>query len=252
MVFVLILLENQCTVFFSDLTFFSQMLTLMAVVLEAIGRDITVARTQIPVIGLVGAAYIFLMVSMAFWNRFLHTCETNCRQRILISLRFGKEIRSVSISRKQRVSDLKKRAAQVFGLIKFNGCKGILIVRIEGKIVRDDEMILDAAGISSNCDVLVCLAIRGGIEPRFDSIAVKNLRPLLQAIKKDLEEWKRTTSSNGSEWDGFSGSVQNFFKTRNINPCKDYEKFYSKEMRTVAVSYVWSATSIFHIVGKKP
>jgi hypothetical protein len=103
---------------------------------------------------------------------------------------------------------------------------------------------------------------RWGSEPRFDSIPIKNLRPLLGQIESDFNSWIKEDkpqykkrydgdSAEGKEvaWDGFSGPIQYFFKTKEINPSEKYSHLYASRRHTIAVSYVWSITSLSTIAG---
>jgi hypothetical protein len=90
----------------------------------------------------------------------------------------------------------------------------------------------------------------------FPSIPVDKLNPLLKDIKIDFEEWlKRDSPLDNSgkplAWNGFSGSVQQFFKANNINPFEKYNSNYSSERHTVCCSYVWSATTLLEMAGLK-
>ncbi len=89
---------------------------------------------------------------------------------------------------------------------------------------------------------------------QFPSIPVESLNHLLEDIKQDFEEWiKRDTPVDNTgrpfAWNGFSGSVQNFFKSNNINPYDKYNARYSSGRHTVGLSYVWSATTLREMAG---
>lgn len=91
-----------------------------------------------------------------------------------------------------------------------------------------------------------------------------DLRKLLETIQSDYNSWVHKVVSDGDEavskkvFDGYSGSVQRFFKESKgkgngvINPSNDerYKRFFSPEPRTIAVSYVWSVTTLFRIAGE--
>ena len=126
-------------------------------------------------------------------------------------------------------------------------------------------MTLEAAGISSYCEVICGLDLHGGAgaETKFKSIPVANLRKLLQRIKTDFDDWVKKENPvyqkryDGDKlageavvWNGFSGSVQYYFKTKDINPSEKYKDLYSEKMHTIAVSYVWSGTGLFRMACK--
>jgi hypothetical protein len=103
----------------------------------------------------------------------------------------------------------------------------------------------------------------GGSGSDFTSIPVRNLRSLLLAIRLDFDKWIQDTnpsyvcrypgdplSNKKVLWDSFSEPIQYFFKTKKLNPCEEYDLFYSSQRHTVAVSYVWSATDLSRIAGE--
>ena len=87
--------------------------------------------------------------------------------------------------------------------------------------------------------------------PRFSSIPVKFLRPLLDEIERDFREWSKTASQGQTHyWNGLSGPVQIYFKAAGVDPSKKYAHFYSPERHTIATSYVWSTTELMNIAGE--
>ena len=149
---------------------------------------------------------------------------------------------------------------------KLDGIIAVMDIHVKGKkLLGFDEMTLEEAGISSNCEVLCTLNIRGGSGSRFKSIPIQNLRRLLTEIRTDFDAWVQHKQPHykprndkdpleGKEvvWDGFSGSIQYFFKEKDINPCERYKELYSSQRHSIAVSYVWSATSLHRMAGKWP
>jgi hypothetical protein len=91
------------------------------------------------------------------------------------------------------------------------------------------------------------------------SIPVGMLMPLLAAIvthMKCLGFRPKSSSANTThrnrttEQDElFSNTIQEFFVENNINPLKEYPEYYSNDRHTIAVSYVWSKTSLWTISG---
>ena len=56
-------------------------------------------------------------------------------------------------------------------------------------------------------------------------------------------------NKEGINWDGNSASLKAFFEKSNVNPCVHYAEHYRRERHTIAVSYVWSVTSLYDISG---
>ena len=177
--------------------------------------------------------------------------EANNCKRILTKLRYRNIIRALKVSPHQLVGDLRRTAAKHLGLVQGDEFEKILVIRVRCKILRCDEVTLEAAGISNNCEVTCCLDLRGGAgeDALFKSIPLSNYRKLLQRIKSDFDDWVKKKKPvyqkrfNGDklegkevEWDGFSGSVQYFFKTEGINPSERYKDLYSARRHTIAVS----------------
>ena len=177
--------------------------------------------------------------------------EAHNSKRILIKLRYRNIFRAIKVSPHQLVGDLRRTAAKHLGLVQGDELEKIFVIRVRCKILRCDEVTLEAAGISSNCDVTCSLDLRGGAgeDAFFKSIPVSNYRKLLHRIKSDFDDWVKKKKPvyqkrfNGDklegkevEWDGFSGSVQYFFKTEGINPSERYKDLYSARRHTIAVS----------------
>jgi len=72
------------------------------------------------------------------------------------------------------------------------------------------------------------------------------------AIKSDFDQWVAGMEPEKPWGNGFSGALQYFFKKAGIKPYEKYEQFYSRERRTLSVSYVWSATQILNMAGTDP
>jgi hypothetical protein len=90
------------------------------------------------------------------------------------------------------------------------------------------------------------------------SISVEMLMPLLVAITTHMKSVKfrpKRPSANTDRYpitetaDLFSDTVQEFFLEHEINPSKQYPEFFSKDRHTIAISYVWSKTSLSSISG---
>ena len=192
--------------------------------------------------------------------------HNNGRECIHVTMRLGNKILALAVLPSQQVRDLKITAAKHFLAVKTDWARTKIVIRFRGKDLRCDEMTLIEAGISSGCEVLCSLNIRGGTGLTFHSIPTQNrplLRPLLAAIRFDFDAWiqeerpryKRRFEGDLAEgkevaWDGFSGSFQYYFRTKEINPCKKYERLYSTQRHTIAVSYVWSATGLNRMAGR--
>jgi hypothetical protein len=91
------------------------------------------------------------------------------------------------------------------------------------------------------------------------SIPVEKLMPLLVTITAHMRSIgfrSKKSSANyahvlaAEDEDLFSNTVQEFFKENQINPSELYPEFYSKDRHTIAVSYVWSKTSLSSISGR--
>jgi hypothetical protein len=183
-----------------------------------------------------------------------------------ITVRLGKTVLAFEASPQQQVRALKMKLAKHFGMSDLDAIIGFMAIHLKGeKLVGCDEMTLEEAGISSNCEVLCTLNIRGGSGSGFKSIPIQNLRPLLTSIRSDFDAWVQDEAPHYERrydgdplvgekvvWDGFSGSIQYFFKKKDINPCIRYEQYYSSRRHSIAVSYVWSATSLHQMAGEWP
>jgi hypothetical protein len=183
-----------------------------------------------------------------------------------ITMRFGKTVFALEVPPLQQVGELKMTVAKHLSMSELDAIIAVMAIHVKGKrLLGCDEMTLEEAGISSNCEVLCTLNIRGGSGTGFKSIPIQNLRRLLTAIRADFDAWVQDEAPHYKRrydgdllvgekviWDGFSGSIQYFFKEKDINPCKRYEKQYSSRRHSIAVSYVWSATSLHRMAGKWP
>ena len=78
------------------------------------------------------------------------------------------------------------------------------------------------------------------------SINVKNLRPLLGALERDICQWLEESKASSIRWDGKSYAVAEYFKANSIDPKHDdrYSKFYTNHRHTLAASYVWSTCKL--------
>ena len=188
-------------------------------------------------------------------------------KKILIHVNYNKSaIRTLRVSPKQLVADLRKKAAQHYGLAREDGLQNMIVIRVDNKILRNDELSLEASGISSNCEVACDFGLLGGAgnpEIRFDSIPVENFSSLIKHIRSDFDEWVKNEHPHYEKrfegdkmvgipvvWDGSSGPIQYFFKTKEINPSERFKQFYSKNKHSIAVSYVWSATTLEQMKGE--
>jgi hypothetical protein len=183
-----------------------------------------------------------------------------------ITVRLGKTVLAFEVSPQQQVRALKMKLAKHLGISELDAIIAVMAIHLKGKkLVGCDEMTLEEVGISSNCEVLCTLNIRGGSGSGFKSIPIQNLRLLLTAIRSDFDAWVQDEQPHYKRqydgdplvgervvWDGFSGSIQYFFKQKDINPCIRYEKYYSSRRHSIAVSYVWTATSLHRMAGKWP
>lgn len=220
---------------------------MMNVVLAMEALFVVFRSAPILLIVVVSAILIFLTRG---WNNTQHDVS----RKIPITIRCGRQVLPLYVSEKS-VGKLKKLAARMFHIPK--KMRSAIVFRLGSKIFHDEMTWSD---IHSNCELELGLSVKGGTH--FNSIPVQNLRPLTSTIKSDFDEWIQDEqplyksrypgdpfAGKKVEWDGFSGPIQYFFKTKNINPCERYAQFYSKMERTVAVSYVWSATSILGMAG---
>ncbi len=70
------------------------------------------------------------------------------------------------------------------------------------------------------------------------SIQASNLRPLIDELKTEFEDW-----------DYFSESLLEIFQDRCIKPTEKYKRFYSPKYPDMAVTYSWSAHPLVEIIG---
>jgi hypothetical protein len=206
----------------------------------------------------------FLAVSVRILMRLLGPARRNNSDCMHITIRFGKSIFALEAPPRQQVGALKMKVAKHLCMSELDAIIAVMAIHVKGKRLSGcDEMTLEEAGISSNCEVLCTLNIRGGSGSGFKSIPIQSLRRLLTAIRLDFDAWvqdeaphyKRRYDGDPWEgkrvvWDGFSGSIQYFFKEKDINPCERYKELYSSGRHSIAVSYVWSATSLHRMAGK--
>jgi hypothetical protein len=181
-----------------------------------------------------------------------------------ITVRFGKIVLALEVPPLQQVGALKMTVANHLHMSELDGIIEVMAIHVKGtKLSGCDRMTLEEAGILSHCEVLCTLNVRGGTGSGFKSIPIQNLRRLLAAIRSTFDAWVQDEEPHykqrydgdpleGKEvvWDGFSGSIQYFFKKKDINPCEKYKEHYSSRQRSIAVSYVWSATSLLRMAGK--
>ena len=201
----------------------------------------------------VGIASLGLIIA---WYRALP--RKDCGQKIYVTIRCDNTVRTLRSSPQQQLREFKHAAAKLHGIPDGDGT---IIIRVRGRALRDDEMTLEAAGISNHCVVRLDLELRGGAGPDFSSIPVKNYRPLLAAIRADFQNWLASCTESprykwgrlkGQEvkWDGMSDCVKFFFEAANINPSEKYRQFYDDRRHTIATSYVWSVTGLLRMAGK--
>jgi hypothetical protein len=138
----------------------------------------------------------------------------------------------------------------------------------DGREVPDGNQTLAEAGFGVGKMFVVAEFVAkidsggGGPERKFKSIPVENLPRLIQAIKEDFQKWKRESNPvyeerfpgdllKGKEvvWDGYSDPVKYFFEKTQTDPSIKYVDLYSSELRTIATSYVWKATSLNQMAG---
>jgi hypothetical protein len=181
-----------------------------------------------------------------------------------ITVRFGKIVLALEVLPLQQVGALKMTVAKHLRMTELDAIIAVMAIHVKRKkLLGCDEMTLEEAGISSGCEVLCTLNLRGG--SGFKSIPIQNLRRLLTVIKSDFDAWvqdeapyyKRRFDGDPLEgkkvvWDDLSGSIQYFFKQNDIDPCERYKALYSSGRHSIAVSYVWSATSLHRMAGKWP
>jgi hypothetical protein len=204
---------------------------------------------------------VFLSLSFAV-DQLLRSYERVESRLIRVSLRFDNRVICLQVSPKQDIRLLRKAATKNFSFSRGNSTRYVVALKFMGRLLRDDIISLDEAGLCHDCELLCDLEILGGSGPHFNSVPIRNLRPLLEEIRLDFDKWIQNENPcyasrfpgdvlEGKQvfWDGFSGSIQYFFKTGKINPCEKYRNMYSSERHTIAVSYVWSASSLFRIAG---
>jgi hypothetical protein len=212
----------------------------------------------------------FLRAMVAVPGRFLTRLMGSPARRgnsdcMHITVRFGSTVFALEVPPAQQVGALKMTVAKHLRMSELDAI-AVMGIHVKGKKLLDcDEITLKEAGITCNCEVLCTLNIRGGSGSGFKSIPIQNLRCLITAIRSDFDSWvqeeaphyKRRYDGDSLEgkkvvWDGFSGSIQYFFKEKDINPCERYKELYSSRRHSIAASYVWSATSLPRMAGKWP
>lgn len=164
------------------------------------------------------------------------------RSKFLVFLRLGNEYQQLCISAKANVGDLRRAVGK-----KKRMSSRLIIIRLGGKVLRDDFASLESAGLVAgstvHCDLLALCGCG------FSSIPVENLKPLLNAIKVDYESWAASQKQCNKVWSGLSNDVQAYFKAEKINPTEKYSQFYSKCRHSIATSYVWSVIGLFQMAG---
>ena len=243
------------------LLYILQIIIVMLSVMETLFVPLGSMDTTMWAIACTGTSLLLLTVFFVCWYLCLKCCNNKNSHEIHIGIRFHKAIHLHDCSPLQRVSDLKKAAAKHYGL---NECKESLFIRFRGRKLHDENLTLEAAGILKNCEVQLVLPIRGGTVPGtgsgFASIPVKNLRPLLDAIRADFQLWRAKYDEKpvyawgrqmGKEvvWDGMSDCVKFFFEDEEINPSEKYKEYYDAKRHTIATSYVWAKTGLCHMTG---
>jgi hypothetical protein len=199
---------------------------------------------------------LFLSAIVLIFSKVGWFYQRDIAGKIYVTIRYERQALPFCVPLDQTVGELKQLAARTFHIPYDMQSASIFL--LEGKI-QNDEIMLRSLQIPSELQLV--MSIKGGAG-HFKSIPVKNLSDLVMAIKSDFDEWIQTAQPRyssrfegdtlfGTEvvWDGFSGSIQYYFKTNNITPYEKYVRFYSNDQRTVAVSYVWSATKILDIAG---
>jgi hypothetical protein len=89
----------------------------------------------------------------------------------------------------------------------------VMVIHVRGKKLLDcNEMTLEEVGISSDCEVLCTLNIRGGSGSGFKSIPIQNLRRLLTAIRLDFDAWMRDHATYGDAMGIHSRGKRSFGK----------------------------------------
>ena len=205
----------------------------------------------------------FLIALMRFLGSPTHRDSSDCMH---ITVRFGRTVLAIGVPPLQQVGALKMIVAKHLRMSELDDIIAVMFMQVKGKrLLGCDDMSLEEAGISSNYEILCTLHIRGGTGSGFKSIPIQYIRRLLTAIRSDFDAWvldeaphyKRRYDGDPWEgkrvvWDGFSGPIQHFFKEKDINPCERYMELYSSRRHSIAVSYVWSATSLHRMAGKWP
>jgi hypothetical protein len=181
-----------------------------------------------------------------------------------ITMRFGKTVLALKVSPLQQVGAFKMTVAKHLRMSELDDIIAVMAIHVKGKkLLGCDKMTLEEAGISSNCEILCTLNVRGGSGSGFKSIPIQNLHRLLTAIRSDFEAWVQDEAPHYKRrydgdplvgkkvvWDGFSGSIQYFFKEKDIDPCERYKELYSSRRHSIAASYVWTATSLHRMAGE--
>jgi hypothetical protein len=125
------------------------------------------------------------------------------------------------------------------------------------------ELGLEWGKVEVTAELMVSVDCGGKEQNRqFKSIPCENVRLLIAAIKVDFDKWKEIhnpvyeerfpgdpMARKEVEWDGFSDSLKFFFEKTEKDPSKDYQQFYSNELRTIASSYVWRGTRLVDMAG---
>jgi hypothetical protein len=182
-------------------------------------------------------------VVLMLLNAGRNNTQHDTASKILVNIRHGRKVLPMRVSSERTVRGLKKLAARKF---KLSCCTNSVILRMGSKIL-DDNGILRYA---HNCELQLHIRVKGGTG-HFSSIPVQNLRPLMIAIKSDFDQWVVGMKPE-VKWDGSSSALQYYFKKEGIKPYEKYKRFYSRERRTLSVSYVWRATKILTMAGRDP
>ena len=138
----------------------------------------------------------------------------------------------------------------------------------DGREVSDGNQTLAEAGFGVDKMFVVAEFVAkinsggGGPERKFKSIPVENLPRLIEATKADFQKWKSEFNpvyeerfpddplkGKEVEWNGYSDPVKYFFEKTQTDPSIKYVDLYSSELRTIATSYVWRATSLYRMAG---
>jgi hypothetical protein len=166
-----------------------------------------------------------------------------------ITVRIGKAVLALEVTPLQKVGALKMTVAKHLRMSELDAIIAVMTIHAKGKkLLGCDEMTLEEIGISSNCEVLCTLNLHGGSGSGFKAIPIQNLRRLLTAIKSDFDAWVQAEKPHykrrydgdpleGKEvvWDGFSGSIQYFFKEQNINSCVQRALFKSATLNRCVI-----------------